>query len=172
MFGGVVRVIGGLIKLMGNTDGTPIGNILDALKVNLRDEAGNAFGTIANPIVVQEPDTVIILQSNVYDQVTVPNAVPTTIVSYTVPVGKIAYVERIAVSGENRALFEVFQDLVQVDSSRTFVGGSLNTMFDFISRNSFGLPLVAGETISVRATTSGGGAGLFDGRIQYLEFDA
>lgn len=171
MFAGAIRVLGGLIKLMGGTTGVPIGNVLDALKVNLRDASGNPFGTIANPIVVQEPDTVIITQSNVYANVIVPNGSETTIVSYTVPVGKIAYVERIAVSGENRALYAVYKNASQVDTSRTFVGGSLNTMFDFISRNSFGLPLVAGETISVTVTQQGG-SGQFDGRIQYLEFDA
>lgn len=166
----LARIIGGLIKLMGNTDGTPIGNILDAIKVNLRDDAGNAFGTSSNPIFVDTGAAGNRTSVNEYaESLSVPSGSTTTIVTYTVPIGKTASLQRVAVSGENIALFTVLVNAVVIDSRRTWFGGSLNTDFNFSATSDAGIDLVAGDVVTVQVLHNRPSTGDFEARIQVIE---
>ena len=134
MLGSAIRVLGGLIKIVGNTTGIPIGNILDALKVTLRDESGNAFGTSTNPISVNVTSATNDTPVNEYGEaLSVGTGATTTIVSYTVPLAQTMILERVACSGENIALFTVSVNATVIDTKRTYFGGDLNVEFNYSS---------------------------------------
>lgn len=168
MLGTAIRIIGGLIKIVGNTTGIPIGNVLDALKVNLRDSSGAEIGTLTNPLVVNSPDIIVRPQENIFiTSPTVPPNISTSLGSYTVVFPNTAYIERIAVSGENVAKYSIYVNNILVDSQYTFYG-ALNTSFEFISRNSFGFPVMTGDSISVEVLHAGPGTGEFNARLQFV----
>ena len=166
----LTHIVGGFIKLLGGTNKTPIGNVLDALKVNLRDGAGDAFGTSTNPISVNVTsitnDTPI---NNYGEAAAVASGATTTIVSYTVPVAKTASLERVSVSGENIALYTVLVNAIVIDTRRTWFGGALNTEFNFMSTSNAGRPLVAGDVVLVQVLHNRPTIANFQSRIQLTE---
>jgi hypothetical protein len=157
---------------MGNTDGTPIGNILDAIKVNLRDAAGNAFGTNSNPISVAITSASNELSVNEYGQAAaVASGATTTVVTYTVPLGKTMVLERVTASGENIALFTIFINATQIDAGRTYFGGALNVEFDYTAPANLGYPLVAGDVVTLKVLHNRPTPANFEGRIQMSELN-
>lgn len=92
----------------------------------------------------------------------------TNLVSYTVPGGKRAILEKISVSGENIAKFSVLINTTAIDTRRTFFG-NLNTFFDFSSPDNFGMELNSGDVIQVTVIHQRPDLASFEGRIQVVE---
>lgn len=92
-----------------------------------------------------------------------------TIVSYIVPVGKTATLNRIGFGGNNIATYEVEINSTIEDRKRTWFGGDLSGVFEFISSNASGVPLVAGDQVTLKVTNFRPSIGDFEGRIQVLE---
>ncbi len=164
---GFQRIIGGLLKLMGNTDGKPIGNAEDALNVNLRDTTGNAAGTISNPIYVSGATGQGRVAVNEYNQIAaVASGITTDLILFTIPDDSNYALERISVSGDNIALFQVLINDVKIETQRTFIGGDLNTEFNFLSTTTIGYPLTEGDVVKVTVLQNRPDAGNYECRLQ------
>lgn len=168
----LTHIVGGLIKLLGGTDKTPIGNVLDALKVNLRKANGNEAGTPSDPIFVDFPDNANRTQLNPYGEaLSVPTSVTTSIISYTVPAGKQAILERASGSGENVATYTLKVNMATLEVRRTYFGADLTTDFDFISKANLGYLLVAGDTVTLEVIHNRPTSGNFEGKLQIIELN-
>jgi hypothetical protein len=95
--------------------------------------------------------------------------ITTDVVSYTVPTGKIAYLQLAECSGENIAEWTIELNGDVIGLRRTWFSSGLDTVFDFKSSPKRGLPLQAGDVVTVRVNHYRDAAGLFDGRIQVVE---
>jgi len=93
---------------------------------------------------------------------------PTNLVSYTVPVGKTAILDRIVVSGENIAKFEVYINSNKIDVTRTYFGSELNGLFDYSTKNT-PYTLQQLDLVQVVVTHSRPDVARFEGRIQIVE---
>ena len=110
--------------------------------------------------------------SNIYNYVSsVPSSTLTSVVTYTVPALKKAYLIRIPFSGQNIAQYQVLKNASVIDNQWTYFGGNLSGTFDFSSQG-FGLPLVAGDVISLKVTHVRSFVADFNGRIFYIEMNA
>lgn len=166
-----VKVLGGLIKIVGNSTGTPIGNVLDALKVIWKDSSGNDVGTSSNPIYTTPISGPTRAPINIYNTAfAVASGVPTTIVTYTVPVLKAGALERVAITGENIGYFEVLVNNIAIDSRHTMFGMSLNTEFNFTSSVNLGYPLISGDIVTIKVLHARPYIANFSARIQAIEF--
>lgn len=126
--------------------------------------AVNNDGSI-NVNVVQSSNGELV---NTYNSVSsVANQVLTTIVSYTVPVGKIGFLYRAEVSGSNIAEYELLINAAVEAKKRTYFGSSLNEEFEFGKGS--GLELSAGDQVTVRTIHNRPMTGDFEGRIEVLE---
>jgi hypothetical protein len=93
----------------------------------------NADGSINANIVSGTSGTF----KNVFnEQLAVASGAVVSLVTYTVPVGKTAILERAWVSGENIAKYEIYINAIKNDSGRTYFGSQLNVGFDYTSSNS------------------------------------
>ena len=165
---GLVKIIGGFLNLRGNSDGTVIGNAADALKVNMRNAAGNEIGTPADPIFVEFPENADRTPVEAYDEVlAVASGISTTIVTYTVPATKEVVLERVEASGENIAAYTVEVNSVVVAMQRSFYG-DLNAKFEFLSKASLGKVLVAGDIVEVKVLHNRPSLADFESRIQMV----
>lgn len=127
----------------------------------------NSDGSIdVNVVSSPTGDTVI----NRYAEVTaVPSGVPTILVSYTVPNLKTAILQRISVSGENIARYDVLLNSQPIDTRRTNFGADLSQSFEFLTNSGDGVLLSAGDVLAVRVTHTRPYVGDFEGRIQVLQ---
>lgn len=108
---------------------------------------------------------------NIYSEANaVPSGLTATIVTYTVS-GSLteSVLERISVSGDNIAMFTVFVNATQIDTRRTYFGGSLNEYFEFTTGTSNGYVLTPGDVLTVNVIHNRPTLGNFEGRIQVLE---
>lgn len=106
---------------------------------------------------------------NTFNEVTsVASGVTTTVATYTVPAGKSGVLERIWVSGENIAFYEIYVNATRIDAGRTYFGGALNIEFPFMSMSS-GVALAAGDVVSIKVTHTRPMLANFEGRIQVIE---
>jgi hypothetical protein len=105
---------------------------------------------------------------NTYNQVAVASGATVQIVTYTVPGGKTAILQRSAVSGENIGRYDIFINGVIQDTVRTMFGGDLTQMFDFTDGIGFGLPLVAGDIVTVQVNNPRPYSANYNARIQVL----
>lgn len=109
------------------------------------------------------------LTKNIYDAAnSVATNTLTSIVSYTVPAGKTAILEKVSVSGDNYAKFDVVVNGTTVDSKRTWYG-SFNALFDFVS--SPGYLLNSADIVVIKVLHTRPFVGDFDARIQIAESD-
>lgn len=93
---------------------------------------------------------------------------PTLLVSYTAPVGKITYLHRIFVSGDNIAVYKVKLNGTVIETLRTYFGGALNSDADFVEAAK-GKTLAVGDVISVEVEHMRPFVAGFNGRIQVIE---
>lgn len=129
----------------------------------------NADGSL-NVNVVSVP-TVGNVVRNIYSEANaVSSGIMTTVVSYTVS-GALteSVLERISVSGDNIAMFTVFVNATQIDTRRTYFGGSLNEYFEFTTGTSNGYVLTPGDVLTIKVIHDRPTLGDFEGRIQVLE---
>lgn len=167
----LVRIIGGFIKLLGASDNTKIGNVLDALKVIWQDSSGNEVGTVTNPVYITpvagaaQPST-----SKYNEALSVPAGVTTLLLTYTVPAGKTSILERISVTGENIAYYKVLKNAVVIDSKHTNFGTNLNEEFNYSATADLGIKLVAGDILTVTVLHNRPYLANFAARLQVIEY--
>lgn len=107
---------------------------------------------------------------NIYNEVfSVASGVETLIVSYTVPIGKTAILERITTSGNNVARYNVYLNAAAFDAQRTYFGGEFNAAFEFTTGTGDGVLLTAGQVLAVKVLQNRPFVGDFNARIQVLE---
>jgi len=152
---------------MSGSEPVVIASDQSTVKVNLTDPGGVSVGTLGNPIFVDIAANTPRTSINQYNEVfAVVSGILTTIVTYTVPVGKTNALERVSVSGENIALYTVLINGTIIDSQRTYFGGELNAQFEYMSTGNFGTVLNAGDIVSVKVLHNRPSAANFEGRIQ------
>ena len=93
----------------------------------------------------------------------------TTIVQYTVPLGKTALLERSVCSGENIGTYTFLINGVTQSVLRTYYAGSFNVTFEFTTGQDNGLVLHPGDIVKVTILHNRPYTGNFDGRIQVFE---
>lgn len=99
----------------------------------------------------------------------VPAATPSALVSYTAPIGKTSFLQKIFVSGDNTATYKAKLNGVTVETTRTYFGGPLNSLMDFSDSSTRGLTLVSGDVVTVEVEHQRPFIGAFNGRIQAVE---
>jgi hypothetical protein len=128
----------------------------------------NADGSI-NVVVVTAPVAGHAVKSFFNEVAAIASGATTTLVSYTVPAGKTAILERIDTSGENVARYDILVNSVLFDTKRTMFGSDLNADFDYTTGSPDGLIFIAGDIIKVQVLHSRPMAATFEARIQVLE---
>lgn len=96
----------------------------------------------------------------------VASGLETQIAFYTVPVGKIFYIERVEYDGTNLTEYKVKIAGVRIAQRRTYWTGGFSGVFEFSFTQSVGLSAVAGDIISVTALHSSVSSGDYFARIQ------
>lgn len=100
----------------------------------------------------------------------VSSAILTTILSYTVPVGKSTFLSQIEVSGSNIATYEIYIDSVLNARQRTNFGAELNAIFNFETATSdTGYKLLAGSVIQIKVIHPRPYVGDFEARLLAIE---
>ena len=119
--------------------------------------------------VIVESSSATSTPVNTYNQiVAVPSGATTQLVSYTVPVGNTAVLQRSVVSGENIARYDLLINGTIQDTVRTMFGANLTERFDFTGSGPGGLELNAGDIVTVQVLHNRPTAGDFNARIQVL----
>src|ERR1035437_254514 len=107
---------------------------------------------------------------SLYSQVlSIASGATTALVTYTVPPGKTAILERANASGENIARYDVLLNNALFDTRRTMFGGDLTTDFDYTSGNSSGFILNSGDVVKIQVLHNRPSTGTFNARLQVLE---
>lgn len=138
-------------RINGATDDTDIGNVGDRLKV---DATFSSLGTVKNYF------------SNV---TAIASSASADILTYTVPVGKIAYLLRADLSGTNIALYEAKLNGSVLARTRTYFGGDFTKSIDFGRTTADSIPLVAGDIVKLSVTNFRPLSADFEARLQYIE---
>lgn len=148
---GNVDAINYLYELVKN-----IGPISDSNGSSLTSTAGSLNVNVTNS------SNITIANTNYYVEVTsVATAVPTTILTYTVPSTPNGfYFSLVEVSGTQVADFRVYVDGTRVARKYTYYGNGFNTEFDFL-----GFKLNVGQVITVEVLNSQSTIGDFNSRI-------
>lgn len=128
----------------------------------------NSDGSINVNVVSGSVDTTD--YKSYYNEVTsVASATQTTVLSYTVPVGKDAFIQKICFSGTNIAEYEVLVNATTQDKKRTYFGNSLDGTFVFDSSNTEGYPLQTGDVVEIKVLHNRPNVGDFNCRLQVVE---
>lgn len=117
-------------------------------------------------IIRQNTDEEVISSFNAITSVV--SGVNTVLLTYTVPVGKMAYLQKAELSGDNIASYEIYLDGVLSGRKRTYFGSSLNEEFNFEAENNKGLKLLANTVVVLKVTHNRLGLGSFDSRLQLV----
>lgn len=109
---------------------------------------------------------------NEFDEVLAVNTnTLTTIVSYSVPVGKNLFLSRVESSGTNVATFSVLVGASTIAKKSSYFGGQLNVDFEFYAINAFGLKVTSGQIVYVKVTHERPSQGDFSARISGVLLD-
>jgi hypothetical protein len=151
---------------LSHRDNTPDpGDVADSVRIgDGTDElAINSDGSIN---VVFTPDNSLVKKS-IYAEISAINsATPTTILSYTVPIGiPTATINTVDVSGTNIATYQVEVNSATVDKKRTYHGGSLNSVFDFNDS----ISLITGDIVRISVEHARPFSGDFNARLVVVE---
>lgn len=148
------------VAIDATTDSIKIGDGTDFLSIN-------PDGSLNVNVISTSPTGSVV---STYNSVSsVPSSTLTTVVSYTIGIGMIGFLERIECSGTNIADYQVFINSVLQARKRTYFGGELSIDFDFSSPNAKGILVGPGVTIELKVEHSRPMTGDFDGRIQVTE---
>lgn len=110
---------------------------------------------------------------SVYDEIAaLPSGAESAIVTYTVPVDKIAFLYWIEASGENIARFKVAVNGDVIATRRTHHGSGLTTEFNFSTPNKRTYVLQPGDILTVKALHNRPQSGDFEARVEMLLKDA
>lgn len=102
----------------------------------------------------------------------VASSATVTVVSFTVPVGKVFLLERVEFAGENIANYEVQVDGSPIAKKRTWFGGDISGEFMFDSPSGAPPRYTAGQVIRLRIENFRPSTADFEARIQGVELDA
>lgn len=150
---------GDSVLVVGTEDATTTGT-QHVLKIN-PDGSVNANVTIV-------PSSPLIVKSTFNAITSVSSGILTTILSYTVPVGKTDYLDHIEVSGDNIANFEVYINNVLNARQRTAFT-NFNALFEYQVDSEVGYKLIAGTLLQVKVLHNRPSLGNFEARIVYAE---
>lgn len=92
----------------------------------------------------------------------IPGGVETTLLIYTVPIGKTLYLDVVYCSGENIADYRVYKDASRIARARSYFGGQLNVTLEF---GEAGAPFLSGESVIIKVLHSRPLAADFEARI-------
>jgi len=107
---------------------------------------------------------------SVYDEVTsLTSGILTDVVTYTVPAGKEAYLQRVTFNGQNIATYTLLNNAVTLNKLNTYFSGPLFGEFSFYTASQEGLKLIAGDVITLKVIHSRPTMGDFHGMVQALE---
>lgn len=120
-------------------------------------------------VVIESASGAGTVVSKFNEVVAIPSGSTVQLVTYTVPAGKQAFLQRSAVSGENIGKYDLLINAVVEDTIRTMFGGDLTGMFDFTSGNDSGLLLNPGDIVKIQVLNPRPYIGTFNARIQVLE---
>lgn len=95
--------------------------------------------------------------------------VETDVTSYTVPVAKTAYLQRVHCGGENLATFRIMVNSTLVAMQRTWWATGLSTVFFFSGESNLGLRLNAGDVLRVTVEHSRPSVSDFESQATILE---
>jgi hypothetical protein len=105
-----------------------------------------------------------------YNEVSsVASGAPTIVASYTAPVGKTTYLNKVTFAGTNIAMYEVLVNGVTKDKFYSYFGAALSNEFVFGNNGTKGLKLTALDVVILKVTHQRTGAGDFNARIQAVE---
>lgn len=90
------------------------------------------------------------IQSFFGDVSAVPSGATVNILTFTVPVDKEFFLQRIEFGGQNIALYEAVLDGAVIDRKRTWFNGDLSSSFEFATDSKDGLKLTTGQVLAVR----------------------
>jgi len=128
----------------------------------------NSDGSI-NVNIIETPVSGQTVRS-IFNQVSAVAAAATvTLVTYTVPMGSTAVLERANASGGNVALYTILVNSVVFDIRRTMFGADLTTDFDYTTGTSNGYVLNSGDVVTIQVTNPRPMAAPFNARLQVLE---
>lgn len=107
---------------------------------------------------------------SVYDEVTaLTSGILTDLVTYTVPVGKDAYLQRVTFNGENIAAYSLLNGATTLNKHNTYFSGPLYGEFNFSTAVREGIKIVSGDIITLKVIHSRPTMADFHGTIQVLE---
>lgn len=150
---------GDSVLIVGTEDATPTGT-QNVVKVN--SDGSLNVNTVITPGISKSI-------YSVFNQISsVANGALTTVLSHTVPVGKVDYIGQIEVSGDNIAQFEVYINGSINARQRTYFG-DLNAKFNYSSSDNEGLGLNSGDNIQVKIIHNRPTLGAFEARLLYAE---
>jgi hypothetical protein len=154
---------------LSHQDNVPdAGDVADSVQIGDGTEilAVNPDGSINVKLSLAAPGDYL----NIFDTASsVASAATATISTYTVPVGKTAFLIRTEYSGSNMAIYQVDINATIEARKRLYFGGQFSGTFEFDSPNGSGLPLVAGDVVKLQVTNVRPSVGDFEGRIQVIE---
>lgn len=157
------------VQLSAKDNDPTAGDVHSSIRINdgTNDLKVNPDGSI-NAVI--ENGSASRTTRNYYAEESVIPDLETSIVSYTVPTGHTAVLERIAGSGQQVGRFDVLINSLVVDTNRNYYG-NFNVLFPYDSMGT-GYVLNAGDTVELKVTLGGDDPGLFNGRIQVTELVA
>jgi hypothetical protein len=100
------------------------------------------------------------------EQLLVASGSETTVATYTVPAGKIFYIERVEYDGTNLSVYRVKIDGVKQAQKRTYWTGGFSGHFEFTLNQSTGLSAAAGQVVILTAIHSAASTSDYFARIQ------
>lgn len=120
--------------------------------------------------IIYDPSDSPVAPVNTFNDVTaVPASVDTTVTTYTAPVAKTTYLQKVTASGTNIAKYEVKVNGVVIDRKRTFFSGPFDVEFEFSNEVNNGYPLSVGDVVTLVVNHNRGSTGDFESRIQSIE---
>jgi hypothetical protein len=160
------------VQLSAKDNDPTAGDIHSSIRIGGRPYTdGMVYEALVNPdgsfnVVVENGEQSRPTKNIVGDETVVPN-LQTDVVSYTVPAGKTAVLERVTASGQQVARFDLILNSVPLDTQRSWYGG-FNVEFEFNSAGG-GYVLQTGDTLTLKVTQQQEDPGDFNGRIQITE---
>jgi hypothetical protein len=155
-----------------NADGSiDVNVVLDASTDNvaIKDpSSGNSLKVNADGSINVVSDVTPVVQTvkSFFNSITsVASGATSSIITYTVPTGKTAFLQRVSFSGSNIATYSVLLNSTEIDRQRVYFGGDLTKNVDYSS----GIPLASEDVIEIEVYNFRPTSADFESRIQIIE---
>ena len=151
-------------------------NTREFLKFKLTPNGGKhavricADGTDPIPVTFDTTSDLISAVSTFGTASSVASSATAVVATYTVPVGKTFFLQRVEASGNNIATYSVEAAATEIAKKRTWFGGNISPDdFVFAGPSVKGVEYAAGTTIELKVTNFRPSVGDFEGRILGVE---